>query len=108
MDEDSQLVVPPSFVALYVPPGRIRPTLAREQLLARYDLCEDLAQSLTEPARAKLFELDITEDLVLERIRRGLLQDAELVSAAEAQWVSSRLAELLGWAPLAPDEAPTP
>jgi hypothetical protein len=102
VDEDSQLVVPPSFLALYVAPGRIRPSASREHILARYDLCEDMAQMLTEHARSTLFALDITEDLVLERIRRGLLEDAALVSAAEADWVTGRLAELLGWAPPGP------
>jgi len=34
---------------------------------------------------------------VLERVHRGLLGGAAGVSAAEAQWVVRRLAELLEW-----------
>jgi len=34
---------------------------------------------------------------VLERIRRGLLVDDSIVTAAEAGWVIGRLAELLDW-----------
>lgn len=108
MSEDSQIVVPPSFVALFVPPGRIKPTAPREHIAERYELCEDLAQMLTEQARTKLFELGVAERDVLERIDRGLRDDgagATLVDAAEATWVVRRLAELLDWPPL-PEHAP--
>jgi hypothetical protein len=107
MSEDSQIVVPPSFIALFVPPGRIKPTESREHIVQRYELCEDLAQMLTEQARAKLFELGVAERDVLERIARGLQGDGSedtIVSAAEAGWVVRRLAELLDWPPL-PDPA---
>jgi hypothetical protein len=127
VSEDSQIVVPPSFIALFVPPGRIKPTASRQTIAARYDLCEDLAQMLTETARAKQFELGVDEATVLERMLRGLLEqgatsmdatkdgatdgatDASeppgIVTAAEAQWVVRRLAELLDWPPL---ENPAP
>ena len=42
-------------------------------------------------------ELGITEDLVLERIYRGLLSEPPQVNSAEARWVTRRLAELLEW-----------
>lgn len=102
MSEDSQIVVPPSFVALFVPPGRIKPTAGRDAIAARYELCEDLAQMLTEQASTKKWELGVTEDDVLERFERGLRADGGVVSAAEARWVVRRLAELLGW----PDPGP--
>lgn len=96
MSDDSQIVVPPSFVALFVPPGRLKPTLPREQIAERHELCEDLAQMLTETAQLKRFELGITEDDVLLRLHAGLAEGG-LVDAAEARWVTHRLAELLEW-----------
>jgi hypothetical protein len=86
MSDDSQIVVPPSFVALFVPPGRLKPVLPREQIAERHELCEDLAQMLVETAQAKRFELGITEDAV-----------GGVVDAAVARWVTHRLAELLEW-----------
>jgi phage I-like protein len=102
MSEDSQIVVPPSFVALFVPPGRIKPAAGREHIAARYELCEDLAQMLTEQATMKKWDLGVTEHDVLERFERGLCADDAVVNAAEARWVVRRLAELLGW----PDPGP--
>lgn len=97
MSDENQIIVPPSFVALYVEPGRIRPRAARDEIAARYEFCEDLATMLTEHARNQLFELGITEDDVLIRCYRGLLTTESGVDEAEAQWVARRLAELLGW-----------
>jgi hypothetical protein len=103
MPNESQIVVPPSFIALYVEPGRIKPNAAREVIAERYEFCEDLATMLVDHARNKLWELGVAEADVLERIRRGLLTGEAGVSGAEAQWVSTRLAELLGWT-----DVPTP
>lgn len=97
MSEDSQIVVPPSFVALFVPPGRTRPTASREHIAARHELCEDLAQALTEPAATRRWELGLSEELVLDRMGQGLNTDATGLTGAEARWVLRRLAELLGW-----------
>jgi hypothetical protein len=97
MSEESQIEVPPSFIALFVPPGRIRPTASREHIRQRYELCEDLASMLVDTAQTKLWELGITESDVLARIHTGLLAGAGGVQASEAQWVMCRLAELLGW-----------
>jgi hypothetical protein len=97
MSDESQIVVPPSFVALFVPAGRLRPTAPREEIAARYEVCEDLAQALVETARTRQFQLGIDAADVLERIARGLAVQPELVTPAEAAWVVRRLAELLGW-----------
>ena len=97
MSEGSQLYVPPSFVALFVPEGRIRPTAPPGQIAARYEVCEDLAQALVETAQARRFELGIDGSDVLARIARGLAVQPGPVSPAEAAWVCRRLAELLGW-----------
>lgn len=97
MSDESQIDVPPSFVALFVPPGRIKPTASRAHIGERYELCEDLASMFVDTAQAKLWELGITEADVLERIHAGLLAGAGGVNGAEAEWVTRRLAELLGW-----------
>jgi hypothetical protein len=104
MSEDSQIIVPPTFVELFVDPGRSRPREPRHVIAERYELCEDLAQMLTETAREKLWALGITEHDVLERVHRGLLGGDLSLSPAEAWWVTQRLAELLEWP--APDMAP--
>lgn len=92
-DGGSQIVVPPSFVALFVPPGRIRPVEPVAHIAARHEFCEDLAQSLVEMARTQRWSLGITDEDVLDRIGRGLV-DLDL-SDGERGWVRGRLGELL-------------
>lgn len=94
---ESQVVIPPSFIQLFVPQGRTRPVESRELIAQRYDLCEDMAQMLVETAREKHFGIGVAETDVLTRIHAGLEGDGALVSAAEALWVVRRLAELLDW-----------
>lgn len=95
MSDDSQLEIPASFVALFVAPGRQKPSESRTVVAQRYELCEDLANLLTETARDMEFKLGITRADVLERVHQGLLGDAAVVSENEAQWVVRRLDELL-------------
>lgn len=97
MSDDNQIFIPRSFIDLFVPPGRIKPSEPRAVVAARHDLCEDMAQMLTEHAKAKLWELSVTEHDVLERIHRGLLVDESVLAENEAGWVVCRLAELLDW-----------
>lgn len=114
VNPDSQITIPPSFIDLFRLPGRQRLSEPLAQIAARYEWCEDLAQMLTERAAAKPFELGITEDDVLVRLHAGLRADGAPVSAAEAGWVTQRLAELLGWpapdlpAPPTPDQSRGP
>jgi hypothetical protein len=96
MSEDNQLIVPQSFIDLYVPQGRIRPTESVGTIAKRYEFCEDMAQLLTEHARTKLFELGVAEQDVLDRIHQGLVAGDQF-STQEAWWVARRLAELLEW-----------
>ena len=96
MSDESQIEIPPSFVALYVPPGRIKPTLPRSELAQRYELCEDMAQILVDTARTLEFSLGITQADVLQRVAQGLQGEDAVVTEAEAGWVVTRLAELLG------------
>ena len=102
MSDESQIEIPPSFLALYVAPGRQKPSLPRDELAARYELCEDMAQMLTETARNMEFGLGITEAAVLARCQQGLRVEPTVVSEAESVWVVRRLAELLDWP--APEE----
>lgn len=97
MTEEFQIHIPPTFMALYVPPGKIKPTLGLREMATRYELCEDLAQLLTEKAANLQFTLGITEDLVLLQCEQGLLAEPAVVNPAEARWVVCRLAELLQW-----------
>jgi len=97
MNDENQSLIPRSFIELYLPRGRTRPIEPRDIIAARYDLCEDMAHMLTEHARATLFDLHVTEQLVLDRVHRGLLVGESVVSKDEARWVVCRLAELLGW-----------
>lgn len=98
MSDDSQILIPPSFIALFVPPGRVRPSESRAHIAERYELCEDFAQMLVETATSKRFELGAHEEDVLERIGRGLHEPGSPLAEAEAHWVLTRLRELLGWA----------
>ncbi|QHE85867.1 ATPase with chaperone activity [Hydrogenophaga sp. BPS33] len=97
MSDESQIEIPPSFIELYLAPGRQKPSLPRAELAARYELCEDMAQMLTETARQMEFGLGITEDDVLARCQQGLRVEPTVVSEAESGWVVRRLAELLDW-----------
>ena len=97
MTQEFQIEIPTSFMALYVPPGKIKPTLGQRELAARYELCEDLANLLTEKAANMQFTLGITEELVLSQCEAGLLAEPAVVTPGEARWVVCRLAELLQW-----------
>ncbi len=97
MSEDNQIVVPASFIALYLQPGRSKPNAPRQEIAARHEFCDDLAQMLTEQAQTKLWELGVTEADVLERVLRGLRIEGSVVNEPEAVWVVTRLAELLNW-----------
>ena len=106
MDDSNQIVVPPSFVALYATPSGYRLIEPMAVVRERYELCEDLAQMLTDQAATAQFKSGGGERAVLASIRAGLAGEGSPVSASEAQWVAVRLAELLGWeAPAVPGDA---
>ena len=98
---DSQIEIPPSFLALFMEPGRSKPTATRFFIAQRYELCEDMAQLLTQTAQEMLHRLGIAERDVLQRCYQGLCGDNPVdnpvVNPQEARWVVRRLAELLGW-----------
>lgn len=97
MSDESQIYVPPSFVALFVDPGRVKPRAPRAEIAARYELCEDLAQQLVDHANSLLHGIGISEDEVLRRCHLGLVEPDSGIDAREAEWVVRRLAELLAW-----------
>jgi len=98
MSDDNQIEIPPSFIALFLDPGRTKPNAPHELIAQRYELCEDMACLLTETAKNMQFSLGITEGDVLQRCRQGLRAEGSVFSEQEAEWVIRRLAELLGWA----------
>ncbi|MFT3814151.1 MAG: hypothetical protein QM740_12315 [Acidovorax sp.] len=96
MHDDSQILVPPSFIALH--------SDARERLLtpigevrARYELCEDLANHLVEHAQTLYHVQAPSEAEILRRIHAGLASPDAGVTPPEAMWITCRLAELLQW-----------
>lgn len=96
MDDDSQISVPPSFIAVCSDArGRLlaTPAAVRE----RYELCEDLACSLVEQAQTIYHGGASSEEGVLSGIHAALAASEVGVSPVEARWVTLRLAELLGW-----------
>ena len=97
MSDESQIVVPPSFIALFVEPGRSKPVASREHITERYEFCEALATMLVERAQTLQWQLGITEEDVLERLRAGLRGPEAPVPEVEAEWILRRLAELLEW-----------
>ncbi|MES2717783.1 MAG: hypothetical protein V4795_18595 [Pseudomonadota bacterium] len=104
--DENQILIPPSFEAVHRD-ARGRLQLPRDDFRARYELCEDMAQMLVDPCQARLHDQGLSEDIVLERTEAGLAAEGAGFSAAEAAWVVTRLAELLGWRwhalPLPPD-----
>lgn len=103
MPIDSQIEPPQSFMAMYLTPGRDRPNAPQELVLARYELCEDMACSLIEHAQTLAFNEGLSNSKVLARCHQGLLDDGSTFNEKEAVWVMYRLAEMLGWEVPDPD-----
>jgi len=97
VDDACQIDVPASFVALYEQRSSGRLRVPKAEILERYQLCEDLAQLVTDTAFTMLHQLGITEAQVLERCYRGMLGEGAPVVPDEARWVVQRLAELCHW-----------
>jgi len=97
MYEEYQIEIPQSFMALFVDPGCSKPNAPRDVVAARYELCEDLANLLTQTADNMMYSFGITERIVLERCRLGLVGEDAVVTEPESDWVIRRLCELLGW-----------
>jgi hypothetical protein len=100
MSDENQIEIPPSFTALFVERGRLKTGASHEVVISRYALCEDMACMLVEHAQTLQFDQGLGEREVLSRCQQGLMEGASIVSRNESDWVISRLAELLCWAPL--------
>lgn len=96
MSDEYQIEIPPSFQALYTD-ARKRLTVPLAELRDRYELCEDLANHLTEHCRNVHAEVGDIQVEVLRRCHQGLTGPDAVVSDPEAEWVITRLAELLYW-----------
>ncbi|HSV44481.1 MAG TPA: hypothetical protein VLJ58_01715 [Ramlibacter sp.] len=97
MEDPNQIEVPPSFVALYTTPSGHRLTQPMAVVRERYELCEDMAQMLTEQASAQQFKSGASEGEVLRKMELGLAGEGSPVQPMEATWVVCRMAEILGW-----------
>lgn len=97
MSHESQVVVPQSFIDLYLPPGRLKPIAPLAEIAARYEICEDLASALTERATMVLWQHGVTQQDVLQRLHQGLALADSGLNQKEALWIVRRLAELLNW-----------
>jgi len=82
---------------LFVPPGKTRPIASHTVLAARYELCEDLAQTLVPTATQLQLMRDLHAWAVLEQCLQALCGPDAAIEPLEARWVVCRLAELLGW-----------
>jgi hypothetical protein len=97
LDDPNQIEPPPSFVALFTTPSGQRLTQPMAVVRARYELCEDLAQTLTDRAATRQFQSGGSEREVLQKMQHALSGEESPVQPAEAVWVIRRLAELLDW-----------
>lgn len=96
MSDEYQIHIPPSFEAVHAD-ARGRLTLRRDDFRQRYELSEDMAQMLVAHSQALHHDQGVAEDEILARTQAGLASDGAGFNAAEAAWVTTRLAELLGW-----------
>lgn len=97
MEDPNQIEVPPSFSALFASPSGLRLLQPMSVVRQRYELCEDLAQMLTEQASVVMFKSGRSQRGVLQQMQAALTGPESVVDPAEAAWVVRRLAELLGW-----------
>lgn len=97
MDASSQVLIPESFSALYLPVGRAKPSIGHAELAQRYELCEDMAQMLCASASEQQFKTGADPQDLVPMMERALLGDGAVLAAGEAHWVVLRVAELLQW-----------
>lgn len=96
MMDDQLTPLPDSFLILYTG-ARGRLLEPAQQVRARYELCEDLANHLVTPAQAAHHDDGLAEEDLLLRFHVGLSQPESGIRTDEAVWIVRRLAELLNW-----------
>jgi hypothetical protein len=79
--------------------GQYQRMLSEEELLERYDVCEDLAAQLARYAAGKIATASLSLDVALRRAEKGLrlkVDSAEWeFSQLEVAWVVNRMRHLL-------------
>lgn len=96
MDETSQIQPPESFANLFRSRAGILKTPIAE-VVARYELCEDLACHLVEQAQTVYHAGNTSEEGVLLGFHAAICAEGSAVTVPEAGWIIQRLAELLEW-----------
>ncbi|MGE8398103.1 MAG: hypothetical protein ACN6NT_10920 [Comamonas sp.] len=96
MDDTSQIQPPESFAALFRSRAGILKTPIAE-VVARYELCEDLASHLVEQAQTVYHAGNTSEEWVLLGFYAAISGEGAAVRPSEAGWIIQRLAELLEW-----------
>ena len=96
MYEIRQLEIPDAFLALYVRHSRI--VESRTHVEQHYAICDELAHGVAAFCRSLAVDPDLDAGAILQRCHAGLRQTPQVVSPAEADWVTGRSAELLEWA----------
>lgn len=94
MYDHNQTLVPDSFLALHARHGR--PLLARDEMEARFNACEDVALHLAGALAERGVDADDAAG-ALASARAGLSTAGSAFAPAEAQWVIRRVAELMEW-----------
>ena len=94
MNDDQSRAVPESFIAVHAD-ERGRPRLRLAELRERHELCDDLAQALVERVRELQHRLGVDEASVVARVAQGLSDPDAALQPGEADWVRTRLLELL-------------
>ena len=92
--DHNQTLVPESFLAIHSRHGR--PLLARAEMEARYELCEDVALHAAAFLAGRHQPGDDTAE-ALRRCHAGLRDGAGPFATAEAAWIVRRVAELQEW-----------
>jgi hypothetical protein len=92
--DHNQTLVPESFLAIHSRHGRA--LRSRAEIEARYELCEDVALHAAAFLAARHHQGDDTGE-ALQRCHDGLRADPGAFAAAEAAWVTRRVAELQEW-----------
>ena len=97
--DDSQIHIPASFIDLFRQPGRTRLSEPWHHILARYEVCEDLAQGLCPQARALRADLGVTVPDIVARMAPVLAHPGVNLAPEEQAWVGTRLGELMDLPP---------
>lgn len=92
---DHQIDVPTSFQDLFRSRPGARLNEPWHHVLARYEVCEDLAQMLLPQARAFQADLGVTPADVVTKMASALAHPAVGLATEELDWVRTRLIELM-------------